>query len=84
MLFDNIVKTQTGFIKMARKKNLKLVPIKNTRLSNDEYEISFCTPITPYLDHNTDAEAMLVIHKIIEEWIRENPSQWFWQHRRFN
>ena len=83
-LFDNMTKTQTGFLKIARKKNLKLIPVKNIRLSNNNFEITFCKAITPYLNYNTDAEAMLDIHKIIEGWIRENPSQWFWQHKRFS
>ena len=24
------------------------------------------------------------INSIVERWIRENPENWFWQHKRFN
>jgi len=82
--FNISTKTQTGFIKIARKYNLKLVPIKNTRYNINNFTISFCPPIKPFEKKISDKEAMLSIHKIIEKWILENPSEWLWQHSRFN
>ena len=82
--FNKIVKTQTGFLKIARKYNLKLIPVKNTRYKTNNFSISFYPPIKPFEKNISDAKAMLSIHKIIEKWILENPSQWFWQHNRFN
>mgnify|MGYP000922957549 CR=1 FL=1 len=32
----------------------------------------------------SDEEKMLEINNIIEKWIKENPENWFWQHKRFN
>ena len=32
----------------------------------------------------SDEEKMLEINNIIEKWIRQNPDNWFWQHKRFN
>ena len=83
-LFNIITKTQTGFLKIARKHNLKLIPIQNTRYNNNNFLITFYPPIKPFNKNKSDAEAMLDIHKIIEKWILENPTQWFWQHNRFN
>ena len=82
--FDIPTKTQTGFLKIARKYNLKLIPIKNTRHNTNNFSISFYPPIKPFEKDIADTKAMLSIHKIIEKWILENPSQWFWQHNRFN
>ena len=75
-----MTKTQTGFLKIARKHNLKLIPIQNTRYNNNNFLITFYPPIKPFNKNKSDAEAMLSIHKIIEKWILENPTQWFWQH----
>ncbi len=81
--FGISAKTQTGFIKIARKNNLKLVPIQNFRNDNN-FCIKFCEPIEINNQEINDNEVMLSIHKIIEKWIKENPTQWFWQHNRFN
>ena len=83
-LFNKITKTQIGFLKIARKHNLKLIPVKNTRYNINNFSIKFYPPIKPFEKSKSDAEAMLYIHKIIEEWILENPTQWLWQHNRFN
>ncbi len=82
--FDISTKTQTGFLKIARKYNLKLIPVKNTRYNTNNFSISFHSPIKPFEKNISDTKAMLSIHRIIEKWILENPSQWFWQHNRFN
>ena len=82
-LFGISVKTQTGFIKIARKYNLKLIPIQNYRNKNN-FTIKFGKPIQMFEKDINDNEAMLSIHKIIEQWIIENPTQWFWQHNRFS
>ena len=38
-----------------------------------------------YNDSNiSDTDMMYKIHNIVEKWIRSNPTQWFWQHNRFN
>ena len=38
LFFDKEVKTQIGFLKIARKFNLPIIPIKNTRLKNGQIE----------------------------------------------
>ena len=83
LFFNKKVKTQTGFLKIARKFNLPIVPIKNTRLKNGQIELNFHEPIL-HNDENKDSIMMERIHKLIEGWIISNPTQWFWQHKRFN
>ena len=82
--FGKNVKTQTGFLKIARKYNLKIVPVKNIRLPNNKFQLTFEDP----LEHNnkqiTDDKKMLEINSIIEKWIKESPQNWLWQHKRFN
>jgi len=83
-LFNYNVKTQTGFLKIARKYNLKIIPIKNTRHNINNFTVTFYPPIMPYKKNKSDIDAMNEIHEIIENWILENPTQWFWQHNRFS
>ena len=82
--FGKKVKTQTGFLKIARKYNLKIVPMKNIRLPNNNLQITFEQPLLNNNDEVSDEKKMLEINSIIEKWIRQNPDNWFWQHKRFN
>ncbi len=84
IFFKKNVKTQLGFLKIARKYNLPIIPLKNTRLKNGSFEIVFEKPFYNNNFNISDAELMKNIHKRIEKWIISNPSQWFWQHKRFN
>ncbi len=84
MFFNKKVKTQTGFLKIARKYKLPIIPIQNKRVNNGNIELTFLKP----LYHNdlkiNDIQMMEKIHKKIENWIKSEPSQWFWQHKRFS
>ena len=82
--FDYPSKTQIGFIKIARKYNMRIVPVQNLRNKDDTFTLKFHKPINNFKNNLSDAEVMLNIHFIIEKWIRENPSDWFMQHNRFN
>ena len=82
--FGKKVKTQTGFLKIARKYNLKLVPMRNIRLPNNKLQITFEHPLLHNNNEVSDDKKMLEINSIIEKWIRQSPDNWFWQHKRFN
>ena len=82
--FGKKVKTQTGFLKIARKYNLKIIPMKNIRLPDNTLQITFEEPLGHSNDKISDDKKMLEINAIIERWIRESPENWFWQHKRFN
>ena len=82
--FGKKVKTQIGFLKIARKYNLKIVPMKNIRLPNNNFQITFEQPLLHNNNKVSDEKKMLEINNIIEKWIRQNPDNWFWQHKRFN
>ena len=82
--FGRKVKTQTGFLKIARKYNLKIIPMRNIRLPDNTLQITFEEPLDHSNDNISDDKKMLEINAIVERWIRENPENWFWQHKRFN
>ena len=83
ILFNKSIKTQTGFLKIARKYRMPLVPMENKRLKNGKFLINFHKPIFHSVNES-DIDMMKKIHNIIEQWILKNPNQWFWQHNRFN
>ena len=58
--------------------------MKNIRLSNNKFQITFEKPLEHNNNQVSDEKKMLEINLIIEEWIRKNPENWFWQHKRFN
>ena len=82
--FEYQAKTQIGFIKIARKYNMRIIPVQNIRNKNDTFTLKFHKPINKIESNLTDIEVMNNIHSIIEKWIKKNPSDWFLQHNRFN
>ena len=84
LFFKRKVKTQTGFLKLARKYKLPIIPIKNKRVDNGKIELTFLEPFYHNDENISDNQMMESIHYKIEEWIKSEPSQWFWQHKRFN
>ena len=83
-LFNIPSKTQTGFLKLARKYNMKIIPIHNIRNKDNNFTLKFSPPMEKISDKQSDIEAMKKIHGIIEEWITDNPSGYFLQHNRFS
>ena len=84
IFFNKPIKTQTGFLKIARKYKIPIVPMENKRLGNGKFLINFHKPFYNNQVEISDKDMMIKIHKIIEKWILENPQQWLWQHNRFN
>ena len=82
--FDIPSKTQTGFLKLARKYNMKIIPVHNLRNKNNHFTLKFFPPIEKISYRLSDIDAMKKIHCIIEQWIIDNPSDYFLQHNRFN
>ena len=84
MFFNKKVKTQTGFLKIARKYNLPIIPIQNKRIDNGNIELTFLEPLYHNNLEINDTQMIEEIHNKIEQWIKAEPSQWFWQHKRFS
>ena len=82
--FNFPAKTQTGFIKISKKYNLRIVPVENIRNNNDTFTLRFHKPINRISNNRSDIDEMKSIYSIIEEWIKKNPSDWFLQHNRFS
>ena len=81
--FNYPTKTQIGFIKIARKHNIKIIMVQNIRNHNNSFTLKFHKPLENF-NHRSDKEVMKSIHLIIEDWIKSDPSSWLLQHNRFN
>ena len=58
--------------------------VTNKRINNGNIELTF---LEPFYHNNlkiNDNQMMEEIHNKIEQWIKAEPSQWFWQHKRFS
>tara|TARA_Y100000768_G_scaffold381651_1_gene360686 strand:- start:44 stop:907 length:864 start_codon:yes stop_codon:yes gene_type:complete len=84
LFFKKKVKTQIGFLKVARKYKLPIILIHNKRISNGDIQLTFLKPFYHNDLEINDIQMMQNIHNKIEEWIKSEPKQWFWQHKRFN
>ena len=78
--FNKPSKTQTGFLKLARKYNMKIIPVRNIRDKNNDFKVKFYPPLKDI----SNLDTIKIIHAMIEGWIRDCPSSWFLQHNRFS
>lgn len=85
-LLEKNSKTQTGFLKLSKKFNLKIYPIENKRINNTRFKIIIHKPIDFFNNKKkyNEKTAMIHIHKMIGKWIIKNPENWLWQHKRWD
>jgi len=85
--FGNPAKTGVGAAVMAARSGAPIVPIhiRNIQAPDAKYLIEVDEPFPP--PASTSAEdlkaCMAALTLRVEEWIREDPRQWFWVHRRW-
>jgi len=79
--------TNPFFVQLAQKYGCALVPIRNTRLDGATFSLSVYEPVevfetdgSPRAIEDVIAEA----HTLLESFIKENPEQWLWLHRRWS
>ena len=85
--FGANVKSPSGVAKLASHFNCPILPIQIIRTEGVKHKIIFHKPFMPYNSKNKESDAIRTTQKIndiIEGWIRENPSQWFWLHDRWD
>ena len=82
--FNKPSKTQIGFLKLARKYNMKIIPVRNIRDKKNDFKVKFYPPLKNISKDLSDIDMMKAIHLMIEAWIKDSPSSWFLQHNRFS
>jgi len=69
---------------IARNQDAAVVPIIS-RLDEDtgKYHVEVLPPIDDFPGDQTNEEATARLNGLIEEWVRTDPAQYYWVHRRY-
>lgn len=78
--FGMNAKTGTAFIEMAQKYDCPLVPVRCIR-KKDGFIIEARPPLN--IKDRSVTDILADAHSLLEDWIKENPDQWLWLHRRW-
>jgi KDO2-lipid IV(A) lauroyltransferase len=84
--FGRPAKTTTALAAFALRHRCPTVPARVERLSGANFRVTFFPPIElpDTGNRETDTQTLMTqVNKIVENWIRETPSQWLWLHRRW-
>ena len=84
--FDRPVLVNPLLAKLAKHYECPVHGVRVVRKDNARFHLE----LTPPLDLPRDAKgeidvqgAMQAMTRVVEEWVRENPGQWLWMHRRW-
>ncbi len=85
--FARPARTTISLAKMAIKFDVPFVPVQVKRIpGTSRFEIIFHAPLEILKSGDIQKDAENLMNKAnlcIESWIRENPGQWLWLHRRW-
>lgn len=74
--------------KLALRYDTHVIPVRVQRLGNARYRVNFYPPVLPDTSNATEQEKILQITTLInqhfEQWIREQPGEWFPSKRRWD
>jgi KDO2-lipid IV(A) lauroyltransferase len=78
--FGHPAMTAPAIASLVQRFDLKLHPVQTERLQGPHFRVT----IYPELVLNQDRmDTMIQINQLLETWIRQNPAQWLWVHRRW-
>ena len=78
--------TAPGPSRLALKYNVPIVLFSTRRTGPARFKVTIHEPFFPDQTGDTDADVRACVERItrfIESEVRDNPEQWFWQHRRW-
>lgn len=79
--------TNPAFVSLCQKYDCPLVPVRNTRLKGAQFELQLYEPIKLFEKDGSarsQEDVMRDANTLMEGWIREQPGQWLWLHRRWD
>ncbi len=85
--FGMPAQTATAMAGLALKMNVPIIMVKAIQQKDGHYLLTVYPPLPlPIGLPRAEAERQIMTHvnKVYESWIRENPEQWLWIHRRFD
>lgn len=84
--FGHAAMTAPGPSRLAMKYKVPMLPVSTVRTGPARFRVTFHDPIIPADTGDTEADLQATVAAVtafIEARVRDNPSQWFWQHRRW-
>lgn len=84
--FGHNAMTAQGPSRLAIKFGVPIVPVSTRRTGPGRFEVTVHEPFMPEETGNDAADLIATVKRIsafVEQEVRENPGQWFWQHRRW-
>ncbi len=85
-MFGYDAMTAPGPTRLAMKYGVPIIPMSTVRTGKARFRVTVHDPIEIAQTGNQEAdirETVTRISKFVEDRVRENPSQWFWMHRRW-
>ena len=84
--FGRDAMTAPAIARLGLRIHCPLIPARLERLSDARFRLSVLPPFEA--THTGDVAidvlaAMTAINALIESWVRDDPGQWFWVHRRW-
>lgn len=84
--FGHPAMTAPALARLALKFNAALVPVQVVRKKNHMCHVIYHSPLATdeILTQNQQVEALLIqVNQHLEDWIRQNPQDWLWLHKRW-
>ena len=84
--FGRDAMTAPALARLARRFDCVVVPARVERLGGAHFRLTCEAPLV--VPHTADAHAdtlalMTAVNATVERWVRADPAQWFWLHRRW-
>ncbi|MEM1087939.1 MAG: lysophospholipid acyltransferase family protein, partial [Pseudomonadota bacterium] len=84
--FNHAAMTAPGPSRLALKYGVPIVPVSTRRTGPARFHVTIHKPFIPHNTGDMSADVRACVERItafIEDEVHDNPSQWFWQHRRW-
>ena len=86
-LFGMPAQTPTAMATLSLKMNVPIIMVKAIKQQDGHYLLTAYPPLDMPIGlprQQAEFQIMTMVNHIYETWIRENPEQWLWVHRRFD
>ncbi len=80
--FGRPAMTSPAFIQLAQKFDCPLIPVQIERTDGIDFKLTINPPLN--IDGKSEYEGVETAHHMLEDWVRQNPAQWLWLHRRWD
>lgn len=85
--FGRPAMTNPVAVMLCQKYKTPLIPVQNRRTGPAQFELTVYPPLSLF-DENGEPlpleTVLTIINGMIENWIRQEPGQWLWLHRRWD